>query len=114
MASGFDVLPYTNAKNEMRLHAIFCIININNKYAFTRVLPFTATQGGRMQITILRNLWMKTVNGVNINRQRYEVKVKGQAYSQAKVVGALGAILDIDVPKNDRMVGNQNFQGSKW
>ena len=40
-------LPYTNAKNETRLHAIFCVININNKYAFARVLPFTATRGGR-------------------------------------------------------------------
>ena len=29
----------------------------------------------------------------------YEVKVKGQAYSQAKVISALSAILDIDVPK---------------
>ena len=26
-------LPYTNAKNKTRLHAILCIININNKYA---------------------------------------------------------------------------------
>ena len=29
-------LPYTNVKNERRLHAIFCIINIINKYAFAR------------------------------------------------------------------------------
>ena len=27
-------LPYTNAKNETRLPALLCIININNKYAF--------------------------------------------------------------------------------
>ena len=39
-------LPYTNAKNETRLHAILCNININ-KYAFARMLPFTATRGGR-------------------------------------------------------------------
>ena len=38
-------LPYTNAKNETRLIAIFCVININNKYAFARVLPFTAKRG---------------------------------------------------------------------
>ena len=40
-------LPYTNVKNETRLHAILCIININNKYAFARMLPFTTTRGGR-------------------------------------------------------------------
>ena len=36
-------LPDTNAKNETRLHAILCIINIYNKYAFARMLPFSAT-----------------------------------------------------------------------
>ena len=34
-------LPYTNSRNETRLHAILCVININSKYAFARMLPFT-------------------------------------------------------------------------
>ena len=93
-------LPYTNTKNETRLHALFCIININNKYAFARVLPFTATRGGRdTDYNPTEPLDENGERGVNINGQRYEVKVKGQAYSQAKVITALSAILDIDVPK---------------
>ena len=93
-------LPYTNAKNETRLHAIFCIININNKYAFARVLPFTATRGGRdADYNPSEPLDENGERGVNINGQRYEVKVKGQAYSQAKTISALRSILDVDAPK---------------
>ena len=93
-------LPYTNAKNETRLHAIFCVININNKYAFARVLPFTAKRGVvDTEYNPSEPLDETGERGVNINGQRYEVKVKGQAYSQAKVVSAFRAILDVDVPK---------------
>ena len=35
--------------------------------------------------------------GVNIDGERYEVKIKGQAYLQAEVINALSATLDIDV-----------------
>ena len=91
-------LPYTNAKNETRLHAIFCVININNKYAFARVLPFTAKRGGvDTDNDPTEPLDETGERGVNINGQRYEVKIKGQAYSQAKVVSAFRSILDIDV-----------------
>ena len=40
-------LPYTNSRNETRLHAILCVIHINSKYAFARMLPFTSKRGGR-------------------------------------------------------------------
>ena len=89
-------LPYTNAKNETRLHAIFCIVNIKNKYAFARVLPFTATRGGRdADYDPSEPLDENGERGVNINGQRYKVKVKGQAYSQAKTISALRSILDV-------------------
>ena len=57
-------LPYTNAKNETRLHAIFCIININNKYAFARVYLSQLRGAEGMRITTLRNHWMRTVSEV--------------------------------------------------
>ena len=78
-------LPYTNAKNETRLHAIFCIININinNKYAFARMLPFTAMRGGRDKEYDPSEPWDENgERGVNNGGERYEVKIKGQAYSQ--------------------------------
>ena len=82
------------------MHAIFCVININNKYAFARVLPFTATRGGRdADYDPSEPLDENGERGGNINRQRYEVKVKGQAYSQAKTISALRAILDVDALK---------------
>ena len=82
------------------MHAIFCVINIHNKYAFARVLPFTAKRGGvDVDYNPSEPLDETGERGVNINGQRYEVKVKGQAYSQAKVVSAFRNILDVDVPK---------------
>ena len=41
------LLPYTNSKNKTRLHAILGVININSKYAFDTMLPFTSKKGGR-------------------------------------------------------------------
>ena len=82
------------------MHAIFCIININNKCAFAQVLPFKATRGGRdADYDPSEPLDKNGERGVNINGQRYKVKVKGQAYSQAKAISALRAILDVDAPK---------------
>jgi len=108
-------LPYTNVKNETRLHAIFCIININNKYAFARTLPFTATRGGRdKEYDPSEPLDENGEQGGNINGERYEVKIKGQAYSQAKVIGALGAIFGHRCTTRNGMVGNQNTPRSEW
>ena len=62
------------------------------------MLPFTATKGGQdKDYDPSEPLDESGERGVNIGGERYEVKIKGQAYSQAKVIGALSAILDIDV-----------------
>ena len=65
-------LPYTNVKNETRLHAIFCVININNKYAFAWVLPFTAKRSGvDTDYDPSEPLDETGERGVNINCQHY-------------------------------------------
>ena len=63
-------------------------------------MPFTAKRGGvDVDYNPSEPLDETGERGVNINGQRYEVKVKGQAYSQAEVVSAFRNILDVDVPK---------------
>ena len=52
-------LSYTNSKNETRLHAILCVININSKYAFARMLPFTSKRGGRDKEYDPSSPWMR-------------------------------------------------------
>ena len=74
--------------------------HFNNKYAFARVLPFTATKGGRdKDYDALEPSDESGEQGVNIGGVWYKVKIKGQTYLQAKVIGALGAILDMNVPQ---------------
>ena len=61
-------------------------------------MPFTATKGGRdKDYDPSEPLDESGERGVNIGGERYEVKIKGQAYSQAKVVTALRNVLNEDV-----------------
>ena len=64
------------------------------------VLPFTATKGGRgNDSNPSEPLDENEEQGVNIGGDWYKVKIKVQVYSQAKVIGALSAILDINAPQ---------------
>jgi len=96
-------LPYTNSRNETRLHAILCVININSKYAFARMLPFTSKRGGRdADYDPSAPLDETGQRGVNVGGVRYEVKITGQSHSQAKVIGAMSAILDVDAEEEKK------------
>ena len=45
--------------------------------------------------------------GLNIDGERYEVNITGQAYSQAKVFSAVAAIVYEEAPTEEEMPGNQ-------
>ena len=101
--AGLMFMPYTNVKNETRLHAILCVININSKCDFARMLPFTGTWGGRdKEYDPTAPLDDDDRPGVNIDGERYEIKMSGQAYSQAKVIGAMSAIVFDDAPAEEK------------
>ena len=80
---------------------LFCVININSKYAFARMLPFTSKRGGRdADYDPSAPLDETGQRGVNVGGVRYEVKITGQSHSQAKVIGAMSTILEVAGDQN--------------
>ena len=70
------------------------------------MLPFTATRGGSgKDYAPSKTLDENGEQGVSIGGERYEVKIKGQANSQAKVITALRTIPNEDV-QQETVVGN--------
>ena len=72
------------------------------------MLPFTSKKGGKdkdYDPTAPLDEWQRDVN---IGGERFEVKVTGQSHSQAKVIGALSAIIAVDA-EGEEVVGNQNI-----
>ena len=91
--AGHEAATKIDSKNETRL--LLCVININSKYAFARMLPFTSKRGGRdKEYDPSAPLDENGQRGVNIGGERY--KIVGQAYSQPKVIGAMAAIIGED------------------
>ena len=59
-------MPYTNSRNETRLHAILCVININSKYAFAECSLSLPTRGVGIKIMTPQHPWMRLDREVSI------------------------------------------------